>query len=446
MSDEFEDLFAEEQTKNTPDHSTADCWKVIIADDAQEVHDVTRIALKDVSFYGRNLQLINCYSGRETVEALREHPDTALILLDVVMEDEEAGLTAVKKIRQELANRYVRIILRTGQPGKAPEKDIILNYDINYYVTKAELTAQRLFTTVISALRSYHNFSEVSREVSRTIINCAQVGILVVEEESENIVEVNPTAQSLIGLTNDQILGKNRNVFFSTPEILTSDPDSGKITVTQERVLHSLEGKEIPVLQSAVPVTLQGHKYLIETFLDITDRKELEERLKNLAYYDTLTEIPNRMFFYELLSQELRQALRYENNFAVMYIDLNLFKQVNDQYGHHVGDVLLQRVAKRLKESIRESDNVARLGGDEFAVLLSNPSQRQEAKHVADRIIQSMNRPFEVLGNTCKIGACIGIALFPDDGKDIDSLLVQADTAMYQAKKKGMSNYVFNSE
>ncbi len=138
-------------------------WKVIIADDEVEVHNVTRMVLSDYEFEGRGLKFFSAGSAAETCRLISEHPDTAVLLLDVVMETDDAGLQAAHFIRNDLDNRFVRIILRTGQPGKAPEKDVIINYDINEYKEKTELTVQKLFTTITTALRSYRDLRTIEK-------------------------------------------------------------------------------------------------------------------------------------------------------------------------------------------------------------------------------------------------------------------------------------------
>ncbi|MDO8943207.1 MAG: DUF3369 domain-containing protein [Desulfobacterales bacterium] len=138
-------------------------WKLLIADDDEEVHALTRLVLSGFTFEGRSLSFVSAFSGRETVDRMREHPDTALVLLDVVMECDDAGLQAVRRIRDELGNRFVRIILRTGQPGQAPEQEVVSSYDINDYKAKTELTAQKLFTAVTAALRAYRDVRTIER-------------------------------------------------------------------------------------------------------------------------------------------------------------------------------------------------------------------------------------------------------------------------------------------
>ncbi len=138
-------------------------WKVLIADDEEEVHAVTRMVLDGFTFEGRKLQLLGAYSGEETKAMLRDHSDIAVLLLDVVMEEDNAGLEVVKYIREELQNSFIRIILRTGQPGQAPERRITMEYDINDYKEKTELTAQKLFTTITASLRAYRDLRTIEK-------------------------------------------------------------------------------------------------------------------------------------------------------------------------------------------------------------------------------------------------------------------------------------------
>jgi len=172
MSDHHDDLFlaqddllfaAEDVVENVTAGVPEERWQIVIADDDEEVHSLTRLVLSDFTFEGRALEFISAYSGRETVEVLREHPNTAMLLLDVVMEKDDAGLQTVRVIREELNNHFVRIVLRTGQPGQAPEQDVVATYDINDYKAKTELTAQKLSTTVTSALRSYRDLRTIER-------------------------------------------------------------------------------------------------------------------------------------------------------------------------------------------------------------------------------------------------------------------------------------------
>lgn len=158
-----ETLFVDESTCGPEGLQAAGAWKIIIADDEKDVHDITRIVLDDFTFEGRGLEFLSAYSGEETLRLMEEHPDTAVILLDVVMETDDAGLEVARRIRRDQANRFVRIILRTGHPGKAPENKVIIEYDINDYKEKTELTAQKLFSAVTSALRAFRDLGIIEQ-------------------------------------------------------------------------------------------------------------------------------------------------------------------------------------------------------------------------------------------------------------------------------------------
>jgi diguanylate cyclase (GGDEF)-like protein len=169
-------------------------------------------------------------------------------------------------------------------------------------------------------------------------------------------------------------------------------------------------------------------------------------RVEYLAYHDGLTALPNRGLFNKLLSQAISQARRYHRQLAVAFIDLDRFKQINDTLGHEAGDELLKEVANRLKACVRDSDTVARLGGDEFVVLLTELGDEQYAATVAQKIITSVARPFNLLGQEFRVTASIGISTYPKDGPDEQTLTKNADIAMYQAKEDGKNNFQFYSE
>lgn len=165
--------------------------------------------------------------------------------------------------------------------------------------------------------------------------------------------------------------------------------------------------------------------------------------LHRSAHYDRLTKLPNRTLFMDRLAQTIKDAKRYGRGFALMFIDLDGFKSVNDTLGHAAGDALLVQTAVRLLTSLRESDTVARMGGDEFTVILPAVDSPISANRVAKKVIEVLNVPFEIHGHAPRVGASIGISLFPDDGTDVDILLKKADDAMYQVKKNGKNDYRF---
>jgi diguanylate cyclase (GGDEF)-like protein len=170
------------------------------------------------------------------------------------------------------------------------------------------------------------------------------------------------------------------------------------------------------------------------------------QRVEYLAYHDGLTALPNRSLFSKLLSQSISEAKRNHKLLAVSFLDLDRFKQINDALGHEAGDLLLQEVARRLKDCVRESDVVARLGGDEFVVLFPQLDDGKVAAIVAQKILAAIAKPFTLMGQECRVTASIGISVYPQDGLDEQTLTKNADVAMYQAKKEGKNNFQFYSE
>ncbi len=197
--------------------------------------------------------------------------------------------------------------------------------------------------------------------------------------------------------------------------------------------------------------------HVVVTSHNITEIKRSEEKIKRLAYFDQLTGLPNRVHFMELLQFELNHAKRNKTKLAVMFLDLDNFKTINDTLGHDVGDKLLQSVAKRVADLLRESDTVsrvegyislisdsfARIGGDEFLLIIPSLSFFENATVIVERILNSFKEPFFINGHELHITTSIGIALYPDDGETIDALLKNSDTAMYRAKEQGKNNYQF---
>ena len=178
-------------------------------------------------------------------------------------------------------------------------------------------------------------------------------------------------------------------------------------------------------------------------FADISSQHHLQRQLHQLAYYDALTGLPNRQLFYDRIGQAIVHAKRDGTGFAILFIDFDRFKQINDSFGHSFGDKLLQAVAFRLGQVVRESDTVSRLGGDEFTVLLTEASSERDVAAIASKIVQSSESPLEVEGRKVFLTTSIGIARYPNDGGDIDALLKNADAAMYRAKQEGRNRYCF---
>ena len=179
---------------------------------------------------------------------------------------------------------------------------------------------------------------------------------------------------------------------------------------------------------------------------DITERKQAEERIQHLASHDALTSLPNRAMFGEMLNLAIENARRYHRSFAVLFIDLDRFKVINDTLGHDAGDKLLQEMGTRLKQAVRASDVVARLGGDEFVVLVQEVSEAKQVAVVARKILSALIKPMFMQGQECRVTGSVGICMYPADAQDEQSLMKNADIAMYRAKEDGKNNFKFYSE
>ena len=184
---------------------------------------------------------------------------------------------------------------------------------------------------------------------------------------------------------------------------------------------------------------------MIGTHADITRRREMEERMHHMAHFDPLTDLPNRRLFFDRLGQAMALGRRDGSSGVLMFLDLDHFKEVNDQLGHGAGDTVLIGVATRLREQVRQSDTVARLGGDEFTVILPSLHDRHDAVRVANNILAAIGKPFDIGGKPVRIGITIGIALFPQHGDTVEQVLKAADDAMYRAKDAGRNCYAFAS-
>jgi diguanylate cyclase (GGDEF)-like protein len=181
-------------------------------------------------------------------------------------------------------------------------------------------------------------------------------------------------------------------------------------------------------------------------FTDITERKAREDRIRFLSEHDTLTGLPNRALLQDRVGQAIAQARRTGGHIALMFIDLDAFKPINDTLGHHIGDHLLQEVARRLVSSVRESDTVSRQGGDEFLVMLPDIDSTEDVERVAEKLMAGLAEACSVGGHVLQVSASIGISLYPDDGADLDALVRAADTAMYHSKACGRACYRFSSQ
>ena len=275
-------------------------------------------------------------------------------------------------------------------------------------------------------------------------------GIMITDADG-HIVAVNRAFTEITGYGADEVLGRNPRMLSSgrQDEAFYKDMwESLKRTGHWRGEIWNRHknGQIFPVLQTISVVQDEmgrttGH---VSMFSDITHIKQTEARLEKLAYHDALTGLPNRLLFDERLAHAIQQAARHGERLAVLYFDLDRFKQLNDTLGHQAGDALLEAIAARLGQRLRKSDTLSRRGGDEFTLLLENLRRPEQAANVARDILRQLGKPFPLpTGDTVQSGTSIGISLFPDDGVDAHQLVERADAAMYEAKQSGGNQYRF---
>lgn len=273
---------------------------------------------------------------------------------------------------------------------------------------------------------------------------------IVISDIHNNIVAVNPAFTELTGYSQDEVLGKNPKILASgtTPPETYRDmwlalQDTG--FWQGELVDRRKDGSTYPKWAAISVIRNDAGEiaHYMASFTDISDRKAAEERIAYLAHHDDLTGLINRYSLEHRLKQAIHATRRDGRHLAVMFIDMDRFKLINDTLGHHVGDKLLQEVANRLRDCVRESDIVARLGGDEFVVVTTSLGAPVDALSVARDIRESLARPYVLENTPLHSSPSIGVAVFPDDGRDTDSLMKNADTAMYHAKEQGRNNVQF---
>ncbi|MBF0183501.1 MAG: EAL domain-containing protein [Magnetococcales bacterium] len=454
-------------------------WVVMVVDDDEDVHKLTRLVLRDLRFDQRPVTFLHAYSAAEAFTLLAQHTRTAVLLLDVVMETDHAGLQLVRQIRDQLQNPLVRIILRTGQAGQAPEMKVIAEYDINDYREKTELTSQKLISAVTIALRGYRDLltirqlslqkreteerlkmattifegalSEAEKQLNITqhVLEHAVEGVMITDRDGK-IVAVNPAFTAITGYTEEEAIGQ-------TPRLLRSNRQQHSFyeNMWQEIVEHGhwkgeiwnrrKNGEAYPQFATITAIRdLSGHpSHYISVFHDLTPLQARDQALRFAGQHDTLTGLPNRDLFMDRLSQAIGHASRSNTRLLVLFFDIDRFQNINNQLNYISGDQLLQDIAGRLRDFIREGDTLARMGGDSFAFILREIRQPEDALVVVNKLVKAIAHPFLVGQTELHITTSIGITLYPDDGDHPLALVKNAEIALTRAKNAGRDTYQF---
>jgi diguanylate cyclase (GGDEF)-like protein len=448
-------------------------WRVLIIDDDADVHTATTFALSNLEMLHRPLSFLHAYSAAEARQLLKQESDIAVILLDVVMEHEDAGLKLVRHIREERGMTEVRIILRTGQPGYAPEMDAIRDYDINDYKTKSELTRIKLFTTVTAAIRSYEQIRAInaSRRGLDLIVQASTelMGLQGLQDFADGVIT---QIAGLLHIKPDGLLcvqddtdDKNHDLFIvATAGQYTPLLNKQLAGINDARVIHMVrraineqrniydptfavlyftgnaDRKFAAYLNTGAPLD-EVNQGLLEVFCSNIsvglDNVVLVTRLHNFAFYDPLCHLPNRTKFVEILDETL--AFPSKNKTTLALVDIDHFAETNDALGHGFGDLLLLSVAARLQERLGEQLTLGRVGGDAFS-LLGPESQ------VNPQTIQELfSTPFSIDGEALQLTATVGLLRLSDYAGTGAEALKDADIALKRAKLQQRSGHFYFS-
>ena len=415
----------------------------------------------------QGLQVSVAQGGEEALKRA-EFIQPDLILLDVMMPGID-GFETCRRLKANEATEAIPVIFMTAladitdkvaafaaggvdyvsKPFQVEELLARVRTHLELRAAQQELVKQNeVLQDEIIGRRSAEEALRASELGYRRLFETASDGIVLVDPENGRIVGVNPALAAMVNQDPAELVDHviwEREPFSANSSCRAAFDElerHGHLPI-EDWTLENGRGTSIDVEVKGSLHNVGGKSIVQCNLRDITDRKEAEARIRYMALHDALTGLPNRLLFDDRLSTAIPLARRNDTKVAVLILDLDRFKHINDSLGHHVGDQLLEQFAMRLRTCLRESDTAARLGGDEFAVCLPELESPQDAEVVAQKIQGVLQAPFQIEQHELNIGTSIGIACYPEDGTDHGTLLRAADTAMYDAKANGRGVYRF---
>ena len=365
------------------------------------------------------------------------------------------GLDVIRTLAKQGSS--IPIIMVTGEGNESIAVEALKLGAADYVVKDAEMSYLQLLPAIIGQVlykqqlvKEYGQMQENLRESEeryRRMVELSPDGIAIHCEGRFSFV--NAAGARMLGAARaGQVTSKAlsdivhpdcRARVCARMEQLEAKP--GNVPWLEEKFV-TIDGAAIDVEVSSLSFSHEGKIKVQTIFRDITERKQVAERLEHLALYDSLTGLPNRTLFFDRMDQLLALAKRNHFVLALLYMDLDHFKKINDSLGHEAGDLLLQEASRRMASSTRKSDTVARMGGDEFIGICGKITTVEDAVVVAGKIVAVLAEPFDIKGHRCSVTASIGISLYPADGEDAEVLLHKADQAMYRVKQGGKGGYL----
>jgi diguanylate cyclase (GGDEF)-like protein/PAS domain S-box-containing protein len=350
-------------------------------------------------------------------------------------------------------------IIILGDDPDLLEQMHLVEHGAQDYLLKRRLHADTLMGAVHSAIARKSRERILFCDKERAQVTLNSIGDAVLSTDANwRITFLNPVAEKLIGWTYAEASGQQLTEVFQVIDATTREPivpclefEVGKgrtVVLPPNCVLLRRDGHELPIEDSAAPIHDRGGRVagLVVVFHDVSEAQAMVQRITHLAEHDILTSLPNRGLLDDRLEQGVALAQRHSRRLAVLFIDLDHFKHINDSVGHLIGDQLLRAVALRIRPCVRSSDTVSRQGGDEFIVLLSEISDAEDAALIADKIRLAVLEPYTIVNHLLQLTASIGVSVYPEDGTDPESLIQCADTAMHYAKEKGRNRNQFFKE